>query len=109
MHAPGAREPPSLGHKGYVLLSMHYRAVIFLLLNVVSAAAIVFANKAVFTVFEFRFIYALTLIHAITTALGMHAFCAAGMFEYKHIPALQVCSPASVHACMPSLASGVTS
>ncbi|KAK9805843.1 hypothetical protein WJX73_006673 [Symbiochloris irregularis] len=66
-----------------------FKAVGSLLLNVVSTCAIVFANKAVFSVYNFKFLYALTLIHSITTALGMVAFAALGMFQVKQLPAAE--------------------
>lgn len=44
------------------------------LVQVVSASGIVFANKAVMTTFGFKFIYALTLIHTIFTLVGMQIF-----------------------------------
>ena len=49
-----------------------------------------FANKAVMTTFGFKFIYALTLIHTITTLFGMKAFAAFGMFEPKTLPKLSI-------------------
>lgn len=57
------------------------------LLNIASATGIVFANKAVFTVFQFHFTYALTLIHTVVTLLGMQGFLRAGIFEVKKVPA----------------------
>lgn len=60
-----------------------------LVLNVTATCAIVFANKAVFSVYNFEFIYALTLIHSVTTALGMVAFAAFGFFQIKKLPASQ--------------------
>lgn len=60
------------------------------LLNIAAASGIVFANKAVMTTFGFKFIYALTLIHTITTLFGMKAFAAFGMFEPKTLPKLSI-------------------
>lgn len=60
------------------------------LLNIAAASGIVFANKAVMTTFGFKFIYALTLIHTITTLFGMKAFAAFGMFEPKALPKLSI-------------------
>lgn len=44
------------------------------------------ALKAVLSTFGFHFIYALTLIHTLTTLAGMKAFQAAGLFEKKALP-----------------------
>ncbi len=48
--------------------------------------SIVFANKMVFTVFSFRFVYTLTLLHVLTTLLGMRLFAAFGFYEKKALP-----------------------
>ena len=48
--------------------------------------SIVFANKAVLTIINFRFVYALTLLHVLTTLAGMMAFAAAGLYEKKKLP-----------------------
>lgn len=63
-----------------------FKAAGSLLLNVASTSAIVFANKAVFSIYLFKFLYALTLVHSIVTALGMLAFAALGFFQVKHLP-----------------------
>ena len=42
-----------------------------MLLNIVSATCIVFANKLVLSVYKFHFVYALTLIHTATTMVGL--------------------------------------
>ena len=60
------------------------------LLNIVSASGIVFANKAVMTTFGFHFIYALTLIHTITTLLGMKVFAYFGLYEAKRLPKVSI-------------------
>jgi len=67
-----------------------WKPVVYGLLNIVTASGIVFANKAVMTTFGFKFIYALTLIHTITTLFGMKAFAAFGMFEAKALPKLSI-------------------
>ena len=67
-----------------------WKPVVYGLLNIVTASGIVFANKAVMTTFGFKFIYALTLIHPITTLFGMKAFAAFGMFEAKTLPKLSI-------------------
>ena len=66
------------------------RAGSYLALNVVSGVAIIFANKAVFSVYKFRFVYALTLTHAVTTALGSLLFAYFGLFTAKHLPARSI-------------------
>ena len=39
--------------------------------------------------YKFEFLYALTLLHAITTALGMVAFAALGLFQTRQLPAAE--------------------
>ena len=56
------------------------------MVNVASATCIVFANKTLFTHFGFHFVYALTLVHVITTLAGMHLFAAMGLYERKRLP-----------------------
>ena len=57
------------------------------LLNLVSASGIVFANKSVFQHYDFRFTNALTLIHTLTTLVGMRLFAYYGAFPVKRLPA----------------------
>ncbi|KAK9915489.1 hypothetical protein WJX75_009938 [Coccomyxa subellipsoidea] len=71
-------------------VSEFYKPVAYGLLNIVTASGIVFANKAVLTTFGFHFIYALTLIHTITTLLGMKVFCYLGMYEAKKLPKMAI-------------------
>lgn len=59
-------------------------------LNIASASGIVFANKAVFTTYGFKFTCALTWIHTICTLVGMRLFLMAGMFKHKRLPQLQL-------------------
>ena len=66
------------------------KAGLYLLMNILSGTGIVFANKAVFTLFHFHFIYALTFTHAAITAVGMQLFCSMGLFEPKRLPVLHV-------------------
>ena len=92
------------------------KAVLYLALNILSGTGIVFLNKvaqllpassllltqaaaphsafgwlqAVFTIFNFHYIYALTCIHAVTTCLGMYTFSYCGLFETKTLPSLRV-------------------
>lgn len=67
-----------------------WKPMVYGLLNIVTASGIVFANKAVLTTFGFNFVYALTLIHTITTLFGMKVFAAFGMFEAKTLPKLAI-------------------
>lgn len=60
--------------------------VVYALMNIASATGIVFANKAVFSVFQFHFTYALTFVHTLVTMLGMQGFLQAGLFEEKNVP-----------------------
>lgn len=64
--------------------------VVYGLLNIASATGIVFANKAVFSVFGFHFTYALTLIHTLTTWVGMQGFLRLKMFEPKQVQRRQL-------------------
>lgn len=66
------------------------------LLNIASATGIVFANKAVLSVYGFEFATALTLLHTLTTVVGMMLFCQLGMFTPKQVPILQVSAVAPV-------------
>jgi hypothetical protein len=50
------------------------------------ACSIVFANKTVFTVMGFKFVYTLTLLHVLTTLVGMRLFAALGFYERKALP-----------------------
>lgn len=48
--------------------------------------SIVFANKIVLSVLRFRFVYSLTLLHVVTTLLGLRCFAALGLFARKELP-----------------------
>ncbi len=48
------------------------KAVLYILLNIVSGTGIVFANKIVLSVYKFHFVYALTLIHTTATMVSQH-------------------------------------
>lgn len=72
------------------MLSPNAKALLYGLMNIVSASGIVFANKAVFQVFGFKFTSALTWVHTICTLLGMRLFCRFGMFQHKSIPKLRL-------------------
>lgn len=74
-----------------------YKPVAFAILNITTASAIVFANKAVMTTFGFHFIYALTLIHTLATLVGMKVFAYFGMFEKKKLPKISIASLAGAY------------
>ncbi len=48
--------------------------------------SIVFANKTVFSVLGFQFVYTLTLLHVVTTLAGMQLFALLGFYERKKLP-----------------------
>ena len=60
------------------------------LLNITAATCIVFANKAVLSVYGFEFTTALTLLHTLTTVIGMTIFSQLGIFSPKSVPTVQV-------------------
>lgn len=66
-----------------------------LLTNLVSACAIVFANKAVLSVVHFRFTVALTCIHTVATWLTARALCGLGIITRKPLPKRAVVSLAA--------------
>jgi len=71
-------------------LQAHIKPIVYGVFNVSVGCGIVFANKAVLSVFNFKFVYALTLVHTIVTMIGMWMFAAGGIFEVKHFKGLQV-------------------
>jgi solute carrier family 35 protein E3 len=60
---------------------------VYLLANLVSACAIVFANKAVLSVINFNFTVSLTCIHTIATLLVARVLCILGVIDRKRLPA----------------------
>ena len=48
------------------------RPLAYAAFNTLAAVGITFANKAVFAVFHFNYVYLLTFIHALATVAGMH-------------------------------------
>lgn len=48
------------------------RPLTYAAFNTLAAVGITFANKAVFAVFHFNYVYLLTFIHALATVAGMH-------------------------------------
>jgi len=73
-------------------LQAHIKPLVYGTFNVAVGCGIVFANKAVLSIFNFKFVYCLTLIHTIVTMVGMWMFAAGGIFEIKRFTALQVCT-----------------
>ncbi len=71
-------------------LKSNIKPIVYGVFNVAVGCGIVFANKAVLSVFNFKFVYALTLVHTIVTMIGMWMFAAGGIFEIKRFKALQV-------------------
>lgn len=66
------------------------KPVLYGALNIASASGIVFANKAVFSTYGFKFTCALTWIHTLFTLVGMRLFLMAGIFPYKKLPQLKL-------------------
>lgn len=64
--------------------------VAYVLLNVFSACAIVFANKMVFATYKFTFVTTLTLIHTLFTWAGMVMLAKLGFFQTKSLSPLSV-------------------
>ena len=75
---------------------------VLLLLNILAATTIVFVNKLVLSVYDFRFIYFLTFIHSLVTLGGMMAFSAFGLYKRKAVPVMQVGPkpPTTARPCM---------
>ncbi|CAL8469506.1 g9047 [Coccomyxa elongata] len=71
-------------------LKSNIKPIVYGVFNVAVGCGIVFANKAVLSVFNFKFVYALTLVHTIVTMIGMWIFAASGIFQVKRFHALQV-------------------
>ena len=75
------------------LSSNQLRAGLYMLLNILSATCIVFANKLVLSVYKFHFVYALTLIHTVTTMVRPHATseCSRIAQDYTHTRGFKRC------------------
>lgn len=71
-------------------LEGHIKPIVYTIFNISVGCGIVFANKAVFSVFNFKFVYALTLVHTVVTMVGMWIFAAGGIFEVKRFKAMEV-------------------
>jgi solute carrier family 35 protein E3 len=67
-----------------------YRIPLYLFLNASSSIGIVFANKVVFQIYNFKFGTLLTLIHFVFTALGLEVCRQFGVFEYKAVDIIKV-------------------
>ena len=74
------------------------KAVVYTLFNISVGCGIVFANKAVFAIYNFKFVYALTLVHTVVTMIGMWLFAAGSIFEVKRFKALEVRAQLPMHA-----------
>ena len=85
---PLSKAPGVLG--GLMGAAVDLRPLTYATFNTVAAVGITFVNKAVFSIYKFNHVYVLTLIHALATVAGMHAFAAAGMFEAKALRPVQV-------------------
>jgi solute carrier family 35, member E3 len=70
--------------------------VVFLLLNLVSSCAIVFANKLVLTTISYKFAVALTSIHTLATLVSARLLRIAGVIDAKTIPKRAVAALAGV-------------
>lgn len=75
----------------------YYRPLLYGGLNVVTSCGIVFVNKMVFQVFKFNFAYTLTLLHTLTTVMGMSLFLRLGFFEKKILPKASIASLAAAY------------
>ena len=71
---------------------------IYLVTNLVSACAIVFANKAVLSIVHFRFTVALTCFHTVATWLVASACSTTGIIQKKALPRRAVVSLAAAFA-----------
>ena len=88
------------------LSSNQFRAGLYMLLNIVSATCIVFANKLVLSVYKFHFVYALTLIHTVTTMVRPYALrCAPTLHRTAHMHCSSVVS--RLHFVCPSMTARV--
>ena len=102
------------------MASPYIAPLIYAAMNIVSATGIVFANKsgvfyyklfisvcvfadrntlrcAVFSIFNFKFTYALTFIHTLVTMAGMQLFLRFGVFEEKKVQRTKLVSLAAAY------------
>jgi solute carrier family 35, member E3 len=77
---------------------MSWFELLCILLNLTSACGIVFANKAVFSVYGFRFAATLTCIHTVFSLAVAKVFCAMGVFAPKSLPKRATIALASAFA-----------
>ena len=68
----------------------YIKPVVYTIFNISVGCGIVFANKAVLSVYNFKFVYALTLVHTVVTMFGMWLFAAGKIFEVKRFRAVEV-------------------
>lgn len=66
------------------------RIPFYLFLNAASSIGIVFMNKVVFQIHDFKYGTLLTFVHFIFTFIGLEICRLMGMFEYKHVPIKKV-------------------
>jgi hypothetical protein len=85
--APRRRARRGAGAAGGTGGAPRWLAALYVLLNIASTCGIVFANKLVLSTFGFAYPVALTLVHALFTALGMELMCRTGLFARKAAPA----------------------
>ena len=81
-------------------LQAHIKPIVYGIFNVGVGCGIVFANKAVLSVFNFKFVYCLTLIHTIVTMVGNVDVC-----SRRHLRDQEIYSPTGVlpsicHRCL---------
>ena len=59
--------------------------ILYFALNIISGVSIIFANKALFSLCNFKFVSALAMSHAAITSIGLQLFCWCGLFARKRI------------------------
>ncbi len=64
--------------------------VFYIAFNILAAVCIVFANKMVMSVYNWRYVYALTFLHTSTSWAGMGIFAVFKMYKKKELPKLKV-------------------
>ncbi|KXZ48558.1 hypothetical protein GPECTOR_27g729 [Gonium pectorale] len=64
--------------------------IFYIALNVFAAVSIVFANKAVFSLYRFHFVTTLTLVHTLFTFVGMLVLSRLDFFTPKKLPQVAI-------------------
>lgn len=64
--------------------------VFYVAFNILAAVSIVFANKMVMSIYNWRYVYALTFLHTCTSWAGMGVFAMLRMYKKKELPKLKV-------------------